>query len=275
LGGPPKVTPEGDVELQTAIAQAPRQLGRPFSIWTCLELARHLRDKGLAYVTDETVRRHLHDLGYRVLRPVLSVSSPDPDYATKAARLADCQEQARQGKLILLYEDEFDLNLLPSVLRCWTLRGQQRKIPTPGKNVKRYGFGAVNFISGQLTHRIGDHKNSDEFCALIEQIVQEYCPGDAYTGPKVGLVVDNFIIHHSQKTQAVLAQYADRLTLVPLPTYAPKLNVIELLWKHLRRKVTHNHLFESIDQLVMAVNQFLHTMNEHRTELLSVLGCSG
>lgn len=86
------------------------------------------------------------------------------------------------------------------------------------------------------------------------------------------MVIDNYIIHRSKKTAAVLANYADRLCVVPLPTYSPKLNWIERLWKHLRRKVTHNHLFDCITDLVAAVDQFLTGINGHRTEVLSVIG---
>jgi hypothetical protein len=68
----------------------------------------------------------------------------------------------------LLFEDEVDLHLLPGVIRCWTRRGQQCKVPTPGNNEKRYGFGAVNFKTGRLTRRIGERKNSYGFCALVE-----------------------------------------------------------------------------------------------------------
>lgn len=74
---------------------------------------------------------------------------------------------------------------------------------------------------------------------------------------------------------ACLERYADRLEIVALPTYAPKLNVIEMLWKHLRRKVTHNHLYETISKLVEAVEDFLKSLNERRAEVLSVIGRSG
>jgi putative transposase len=214
----------------------------------------------------------LIDLGYRIVRPVLSIASPDPDYAGKAESLEQLKEQARRGEIILLFEDEVDLNLLPGVIGCWTKCGQQRKVPTPGQNVKRYGFGAVNFMTGQVTHHIGEHKDSDGFILLVEQIVQTYCPGETWHGPKVRLVIDNYIIHRSQKTTAVLTKYADRLCVVALPTYSPKLNLIERLWKHLRRKVTHNHLFQCITDLIAAVEQFLTDLNKHRAEVLSVIG---
>jgi transposase len=205
---------------------------------------------------------------------VLSINSPDEQYETKAAHLKKCQQLARDGKMILLYEDKVDLNLLPGIIRCWTRRGSQRKILTPGKNVKRYGFGVVNFVTGRLTYQVGEHKNSDGFIALFEQVVAQYCPGKTYSGPKIGLVVDNYIIHRSKKTQAILDKYADRIEIVALPTYSPKLNVIELLWKYLRRKVTHNHLFASIEKLVDAALEFLKSLNEKPAEVLSVIGCS-
>lgn len=250
-------------------------MGQSFSVWTCLDLANQLLAHFQVPVSAEAIRKHLHRLKYHLIRPVLSVNSPDPDYAAKAQRLAECQQQARDGQLILLYEDEVDLNLLPGVIRCWTQIGCQRKIPTPGVNVKRYGFGAVNALTGQLLYRVGEHKDSAGFCDLIEQIVQTYCPGETYSGPKVAVVIDNYRIHSSHLSQATLEKYADRLVLVPLPTYSPKLNVIELLWKYLRRKVTHNHLFESIEKLIEAVEGFLKSLDQHRDTVLSVIGYPG
>ena len=243
-------------------------------MWTCADLVRHLVRRGFASVSTETIRHHLYSLSYRLVRPVLSINSPDPDYAAKEQQLAHYREQARRREIILLYEDEVDLNLLPGVIGCWTKRGTQRRVPTPGQNVKRYGFGAVNLISGQLTFRINERKNSDGFCALVEQIVQDYCPGDSYNGPQLVLVVDNFIIHRSKKTSAVLDKYADRLTVFALPTYSPKLNVIELLWKYLRRRVTHNHLFQSITALLAAVEDFIHTLSRQPEMVRSITGCS-
>ena len=273
-GRPPKITGPGRDDLQQAADQDPRQTGQPFSVWTCSDLAYYLAERGHFLVAGETIRRHLWDLGFRIVRPVLSISSPDPDYATKVERLEQLKVEARRGEITLLYEDEVDLNLLPGIIGCWTRRGKQRKVPTPGQNQKRYGFGAVNLITGEVTRLIGERKNSDHFCAFVEHVVQQHCPGEKWYGPKVALVVDNYIIHRSKKTQAVLARYADRLVVVALPTYSPKLNLIELLWKYLRRKVTHNHLFESIGTLVEAVEAFFARLDSHPTEVLSVIGCS-
>ncbi len=251
---------------------APREAGQPFSTWTCADLADYLAQHGHLTVSDETVRRHLHTLGYAVIRPVLSIRSPDPLYAEKLALLREYQAQAARGEVTLLFEDEIDLHLLPGITGCWTQRGTQRKVPTPGTNQKRDGFGAVNAVTGVITRLIRERKNSDSFCALLEMLVAAYCPGETWNGQKVVLVVDNFIIHRSKATKRLLERYADRLVLCELPTYAPQLNVIELLWKYLRRKVTHNHLFESVAALVAAVDQFFADLDRQPATVLSVIG---
>lgn len=273
-GRPPKMMGSSRDDLEQAADQDPRDAGHPCSVWTCDDLAHFLAQKGHLRVAAETIRRHLRDLGFRIVRPVLSISSPDPDYDAKVEHLEELKAQARRGEIILLFEDEVDLNLLPGIIGCWTRRGQQRRIPTPGQNQKRYGFGAVNFMTGQVTRLIGERKNSDHFCALVEQVVQDYCPGETWQGPKVALVVDNYIIHRSKKTNRVLDSYADRLVVAPLPTYSPKLNLIELLWKYLRRKVTHNHLFDSVATLIEAVEAFFTGLDSDPAGVLSVIGCS-
>ena len=151
MGALPKVTGRCEAELKHLVEQEPRQAGYPFSSWTCADLVRELAKKGFGKVSCETIRVHLHTLGYRVLRPVLSIASPDPDYQKKVKTLEKYKKQAKKGEILLYFQDEIDLNLLPGILRCWALSGSQRKVMTPGLNVKRYGFGAVNYISGKTS----------------------------------------------------------------------------------------------------------------------------
>jgi transposase len=263
-----------EAELKKLVEQEPREAGHSFSTWTCADLLHELVKKGYEAVSGETIRVHLHALGYRVRRPVLSLASPDPDYRQKAKKLEKYKKQAKNGEILLYFQDEIDLNLLPGILRCWTLVGTQRKVMTPGVNQKRYGFGAVNYVSGQNVHRIEEHKNSAGFCAFLEQFLQTITQSPQYHGQKIVLVIDNFIIHHSQKTRKFLEPYADQLILFSLPTYSPWLNLIEPLWKHLRHKVTHNHLFKTISELVEAVCSFLEALNETPQLTLSVIGAT-
>jgi transposase len=270
----PKVTGRCEAELKKLVEQEPRKAGYSFSTWTCADLLQALIRKGFEAVSRETIRVHLHALGYRVRRPVLSIASPDPEYKKKAKQLKRYQKQAKNGDLLLYYQDEVDLNLLPGILRCWTQEGVQRKVPTPGVNQKQYGFGAVNYVSGQTVHRIEERKNSVGFCAFIEQFMQTVTQAPEYHGQKIVVVLDNFIIHRSRKTLEFLERYKDQLVLFMLPTYSPWLNLIERLWKHLRHKITHNHLFASLTDLVKTVGSFLKALNATPQLTLSVIGAT-
>ena len=87
------------------------------STWTAELLAVALKEQTGLAVSESTIRRSLHRHGYSVQRPVLSVSSPDPEYEQKCARLQNLQQRALAGEIDLYYEDEIDLALLP--VECW------------------------------------------------------------------------------------------------------------------------------------------------------------
>ena len=78
-GRPPKVTPDYLERLLSIIAQDPRRLRCVFSNWTAPLLAEYLAaDTGLR-LDESRIRYYLHTYGYDLLRPVLTVASPDPE----------------------------------------------------------------------------------------------------------------------------------------------------------------------------------------------------
>lgn len=243
-------------------------MGQDFSTWSTRTLCLFAVLAFGITVCARTIGRHLRRMGYRLIRPVLTIASPDPCYQEKVAHLAHLKEQARRGEIILLFEDEIDIHLLPGVTRCWTKQGQQKKVPTPGKNQKRYGFGAVNFLTGAFHFLVSEHKNSAGFCALARLILKAYTDDPR----PIVLVVDNFGIHSSQITQKELGLYKDRLNVFFLPSYSPHLNLIERLWKQVRHKVTHNHLFESIEATVRAVHRYVYYLKWKPSEVISIIG---
>ncbi len=160
------------------------------------------------------------------------------------------------------------------MLSCWTKRGSQRRVATPGQNQKRYGFGAVDWMTGQVLYQIGERKNSATFCQLIDEICHRY-RAMVEGQRRVVLVLDNYGIHHSRQSRERLEREGSWLTVCWLPTYAPQLNPIEMLWKHVRRRVTHNHLYSSTEALVEAVEHFFDQLDHQPAEVLSVIGHSG
>ena len=83
---------------------------------------------------------------------------------------------------------------------------------------------------------------------------------------------DNANTHEDEEVEAVVREAAGRLVLLYLPTYSPWLNPIEMLWRHFRREVTHCELFEHIQALVTAAQEFFARYNQHPERILSIIG---
>ena len=59
---------------------------------------------------------------------------------------------------------------------------------------------------------------------------------------------------------------------VPLPSYAPKLNLQELLWRWMRAEVTHNHFFGTFAALIDAAERFFVRVASRPQEVLQRIG---
>ena len=113
------MTSAGRDDLQQAADQDPREAGQSFSVWTCRDLAHYLVQKGHLRVAGETVRRHLWNLGFRIVRPVLSIASPDPDYDTKVERLEELKRS----------EEELKAEIKKAVETLFEVKVEKVKVP--------------------------------------------------------------------------------------------------------------------------------------------------
>ncbi len=269
VGRPVKITEAFLKTLLDLLERDPRDLGYPFSTWTAELLTVALKEQTGLQVSQSTIRRSLHRHGYSVQRPVLSVSSPDPEYEQKCARLHNLQQRALAGEIDLYHEDEVDLALLPGVMRCWSKQGQQRKLETPRQNKKHDAVGLIDWVSGKLYWAVSEHKDNALFRSGLTQLV---VPETSQPARKKYIVGDNYRIHFAKPVQVFLTEHQDEIELVCLPTYSPKLNAVERFWKHLRRQVTHNYFFHTMERLIDAVTSFFRDMAVSPDLVRSVAG---
>jgi len=85
--GRPRVTACWQAELARVIEVDPRTAGVDSANWTTELLARYLGQVTELVVSEETVRRHLHALGYVCKRPTWTVAhqaQADPEWAGNA-----------------------------------------------------------------------------------------------------------------------------------------------------------------------------------------------
>lgn len=164
------------------------------------------------------------------------------------------------------YADEFNVSWLPTLRKLWSPIGQQVMIPTPGEPRIHYGLGAVNYHTGETVVLIRKHKRRVEVAELLQALL------DQHPSETVYVAWDNASMHQDAEIEAVVRGAAGRLVLLYLPTYSPWLNPIEMLWRHFRREVTHNELFESVQKVIEASYDFFRRYNQCPQQTLSIIG---
>lgn len=139
------------------------------------------------------------------------------------------------------------MHLNPGITSCWTPSGEQSKVESAGSDERYQIFGCVDYRSGDLLISEQDRKRSAEFVLHIEQILLRW------PDRPIVLICDNFQVHKTKAIKELERAHFGRLLLVYLPTYSPHLNPIEMLWRHIRRLVTHNYRFATLADVKEAV----------------------
>jgi len=149
-----------------------------------------------------------------------------------------------------------------------------------------YVFAVVNVLSGVLhsntlespkdaKKRTGLSKTrrmQNAFAAHLRHVAGLY---PVATNPRVVLVIDNAPWHRGAVVDQAMADNP-HLEFYRLPSYSPQLNVIERFWRKLRRRATHNRLFDTLADLKRSVRNSLSYFQTVRSRIESmVAGCYG
>jgi transposase len=97
----------------------------------------------------------------------------------------------------------------------------------------------------QATGKSKTRRLQEAFAAHLRHIGRLY-PADRHE--RVVRIIDNAPWHRGKPIDEALAANP-HLEFKRLPSYSPQLNVIERFWKVLRRRATHNRLFDSLADL--------------------------
>ena len=70
----------------------------------------------------------------------------------------------------VFYEDEVDIHLNPKIGADWKMRGQQKRVVTPGQNEKYYLVGSLHSGTGNVSYVGGNSKSSALFISLLKRL---------------------------------------------------------------------------------------------------------
>ncbi|MHB1654219.1 MAG: IS630 family transposase [Desulfitobacteriaceae bacterium] len=124
----------------------------------------------------------------------------------------------------ILFEDKSMIRDYQALSRTWFAKGQQKIIPTYGKQWDAKLIGTLDYETGEVFCVQEEQYTAKEFLSSLEKVTANY------QGERIVMILDNAKIHHAALIQPFLGKNKALLTLAYLPSYSPDLNLIEELW---------------------------------------------
>lgn len=145
---------------------------------------------------------------------------------------------------------------------CWC---KKRKFVPSAYGRKRANLlGFLNPVTFETTSIMNDsYLNSDIVCDGLERLRKRYPDQYLY------IILDNAAYQHCRKVRDKAEKW--NINLVFLPPYSPNLNLIERLWKFLRKEILANQYYHSFRDFYSAIESFVKTLHENYFEQLSSL----
>lgn len=151
------------------------------------------------------------------------------------------------------------------VSKAWIKKGEQKEIKsnTGRQRVNINGF--YNANSKEIIWQEDDRLNTGNTIKFFKQIEAYYSDKS-----KVYLIVDNARYYRNKDVLKYIE--SSRLELKFLPPYSPNLNLIERLWKFLRKEVINSKYYEKFKDFRNAIYGFFNDAKFMKTELDSFIG---
>jgi len=178
-------------------------------------------------------------------------------------------------------QDEARFPMVPTLAATLGVKGHRPTVGTRDCKDLLYTFAAVNLTTAALhtntlesparaARATGPSKTrrmQAAFANHLRHLGRAY-PRDRY--PDVVVVIDNAPWHRGQAITDALADNP-HLRFYRLPSYSPQLNPIERFWKKLRRRATHNRLFDTLADLKASIRASLCYFQTVRHPIASLL----
>lgn len=172
-------------------------------------------------------------------------------------------DEAQAGKRVVLFVDAAHFVLAPFHGFLWSV--MRVFIQAPSGRQRFNVLGALNAITHELITVTNEtYTNAESVCTLLEKIANLY----------VGIPISIFLDNARYQKCALVREKAKSLNieLCFLPSYLPNLNLIERIWKFVKKKCLYSRYYEKFPAFKASISKCLdETMATHKSDLDSLL----
>lgn len=256
-GSKPKLTMEQQhlltLELKTKIYNTAEQV----IAWVEQQWSVHYGIRGMHYL--------LRRLGFTYKKNRLVPSKADPEAQRQFVQWFN-QLRAELGPDDRIYfGDAVHVKHNAEAGYAWSPIGDPHLIPTNSGRQRYNVFGAYcTQTHDHLFTLTEENINQDTVIELLQRLRAKH-PEHA----KIYLVLDNASYNKALRVQT--QAQASRITLKFQPPYSPNLNLIERLWKFMRKKFCKDKYRGTFNEFRQKLDAFFANLDQYRTELASLL----
>jgi DDE superfamily endonuclease len=171
--------------------------------------------------------------------------------------------------------------MVPTLAATLGVKGHRPTVGTRDCKDLLYLLAVVNLVTAAVhsntlespkdakkrTGKAKTRRLQEAFAAHLRHVGRVY-PREKY--PRVVLLIDNAAWHRGRPIDEALRDNP-HLEFRRLPSYSPQLNPIERFWKKLRRRATHNRLFDTLADLKASLRASLCYFQTMRPKVKSLL----
>lgn len=176
---------------------------------------------------------------------------------------------------VILMADEVGFMMTPSVKKTWAKKActpvvpyrnrRQKKVSVIGAVAVQAATGAMSLLCDFYPDR---YVRGEEAAVFLHRVLAEFPAGP------IDLVWDNLSAHRAAMVKEVLVEHP-RLTLHPLPPYAPDLNAVEGVWCLAKHHRMANHTIDDLDCLHAQAKRHLEEIGNAQPLLASCFQAAG
>lgn len=202
----------------------------------------------------DEVRQFMRKMGMRPLKTghVPGQAKPEEQQQFLDQTLLPLIQMAQSGQCHLFFMDAAHFVLAPFVGVLWCFTRMFIKAAS-GRN-RINVLGALHFVSRKMETIVNTtYINAETIVELMEKLAKTYKDKILY------LVLDNARYQHCDYVKEQALKLG--IQLVFLPPYSPNLNLIERMWRYIRKEILRNQYFDSAHIFHQAIKQALIDIN--------------
>jgi len=248
-GRPKKVSgPQIAWIYKTISDKDPLQLKFSFALWTRSMVARLIRKQFGLKLSETSVGRLLHQMGFSCQKPLYRAYQQDPEAIEhwKKTVFPQIKKRAKKAGATIYFEDESGIRSDFHSGTTWALKGKTPVIKTTGA---RFSTNMVAAIStrGHLKFMVKKGSvTADVICNFLKRLMHN-------SQEPVFLIWDGHPTHKSRKVRECIESYDGKLEVYFLPSYSPELNPTEQVWRSVKNHDVGRKTVSGPDQFKSAV----------------------